>query len=128
MRWAAQAEKRWTLASQSWLCVLAMPGLILRNNSKPSNKQWFLSLGVYGGQVVWAWPVKESVQHGVNVWRVAVGGVVTFDLPMLTFDLPMLTFDLPWPPFCRNKRFFVPTKFANFDLKLPKKNLKSIKL
>ena len=24
-----------------------------------------------------------------------LGGVVTFDLPMLTFDLPMLTFDLP---------------------------------
>ena len=24
-----------------------------------------------------------------------LGGVVTFDLPMLTFDLPRLTFDLP---------------------------------
>ena len=45
-------------------------------------------------------------------WRgvVVVGGVVTFELPMLTFELPMLTFELPMltfelphAPFCRNK-------------------------
>ena len=35
--------------------------------------------------------------------RQLLGGVVTFELPMLTFELPMLTFELPHAPFCRNK-------------------------
>ena len=39
----------------------------------------------------------------------------------------MLTFELPWPPFCRNKRFS-PQIFAKFDLKLPPKKLKNMKM
>ena len=33
---------------------------------------------------------------------------------VVTFELCMLTFDLGWPPFCRKKRFFLPSKVRKF--------------
>ena len=54
---------------------------------------------------------RNSSSSSSSSSRLVVGGVVTFDLPMLTFDLPMLTFDLPMLTFdlpkcsfCRKKQ------------------------
>ena len=68
MRWAARKDARWAQASLSWLSVLALPGLILRNKNVASGG-WCLSCGTGSGAVVWSWPVEEQTIHGKTFWR-----------------------------------------------------------